>query len=105
MIAIFGFSSVQGSAIPSAVSPYSPIAHFTEYAVLAALLVFGAGGRRLTVSLAITLLLVCSLYGVSDEFHQRYVTGRTPDPVDWATDTAGAATALAAIALVRRRRT
>jgi VanZ family protein len=47
---------------------------------------------------------VCSLYGISDEFHQSFVPGRTPDPVDWATDTAGAGVALAGILIVRKRR-
>ena len=103
-LAIFGFSAIPGSAIPSAVSVFSPIAHFTEYAVLASLLVFGAGHRRLTVSLALLVLLACSVYGASDEFHQSFVPGRTPDPVDWATDTAGAGLAIGAVLAVRRRR-
>jgi VanZ family protein len=103
MVVIFGLSSVQGSSIPSAVGVYSPVAHFTEYAVLAVLMVFALGGRRLSVPVALVLLLACSAYGASDEFHQSFVAGRTPDPVDWATDTAGAALALASVAIVRRR--
>jgi VanZ family protein len=104
MVVIFAASSVPGSAIPGAVSVYSPLAHLIEYAVLAAFLVFALGGRRLTVAVALALLLACSIYGASDEFHQRFTPGRTPDPVDWATDTVGAGLALGAIAIVRRRR-
>ena len=104
MAAIFGFSSVHGSTIPSVLSAYAPVAHFAEYGVLALLLVFAAAGWRLSISLALALLLACSLYGVTDEFHQRFVPGRTPDPVDWATDTAGAGVAIGAIALLRARR-
>jgi VanZ family protein len=104
MLAIFAFSSFPGSDIPGTVVWLSPLAHFLEYAVLAALLVFATGRRGLTVPLALTLLLACSLYGVSDEIHQAFTPGRTPDPIDWAVDTAGAAGALTAIALARRRR-
>ena len=104
MLAIFGFSSLQGSMIPSSVVGYSPIAHLTEYAILAGLMVFAVGRPKISMPVALALLLACSLYGVSDEFHQRFVAGRTPDPVDWATDTAGAGLAIAAIAVVQRRR-
>jgi VanZ family protein len=53
-------------------------------------------------------LVLSSLYGVSDEFHQSFVPGRTPDVHDWMADTWGAAMAilvLLATALVLRRRT
>jgi VanZ family protein len=102
---IFALSSVPGDSLPNAGFDYSVIGHFTEYAILAGLLMFAAvGGRNLTVTLALTLLLACSLYGVSDEYHQSFVPGRTPDPIDWATDTAGAGASIAVIALARRRR-
>jgi VanZ family protein len=103
MLVIFGLSSLQGSTIPSTLADYSVLAHFTEYAILAGLLVFATGWRPPTVGLALALVLACSLWGVTDEFHQHFVPGRTPDPVDWATDTAGAAVSVAALAVVRRR--
>jgi len=31
----------------------------------------------------------CSLYGVTDEWHQVYVVGRTPSWLDWLADTIG----------------
>ncbi len=43
-------------------------------------------------------------YAVSDEIHQHYVSGRVGSPRDVAIDAAGVALALAATALVRRRR-
>ena len=51
---------------------------------------------------ALAALLVSSLYAATDELHQSYVDGRHGTPVDWAIDTAGAATA--AFALRARRR-
>jgi VanZ family protein len=104
LLVIFGLSSLPGSAIPSEVGDYSPIAHFVEYAVLGGLVMWALGPRTLWTRFALAALLACSLYAVSDEFHQSFVPGRTPDPVDWATDTVGAAVATAAIVVIRRRR-
>jgi VanZ family protein len=102
-LVIFGLSSMPGSAIPGSVADYSPVAHFTEYAVLAVLVVWATGRRRIGIGLALAVLLACSLYGASDEFHQSFTPGRTPDVVDWATDTLGAGTALATVMLITRR--
>ncbi|OIO71940.1 MAG: hypothetical protein AUJ56_02975 [Zetaproteobacteria bacterium CG1_02_49_23] len=33
---------------------------------------------------------VCSLYGISDEWHQSFVPGRDSDVADWLADTIGA---------------
>ena len=41
---------------------------------------------------------IASLYGISDEFHQSFVPGRTPDVVDWLADTSGALLAVLLIA-------
>jgi VanZ family protein len=67
-----------------------------------------AGGRwdGITPRAAALAWTICLLYGVTDEWHQRYVSGRTPAVDDWIADALGAATAvigLAAIAVVRRR--
>ncbi len=50
-----------------------------------------------------TAVIIASLYGISDEFHQSFVPGRTPDILDWAADTTGAF--LAALILTRLTRT
>ena len=39
-------------------------------------------------------LLFCSLYGLSDEWHQSFVAGRYSDISDWLADTAGTSLAL-----------
>jgi VanZ family protein len=36
----------------------------------------------------------CSLYGLSDEWHQSFVVGRESDFADWVADTSGAALAI-----------
>ena len=80
---------------------FSSAAHALEYAVLAVLLAFALEGRRRSLLVA---FLVAVLYGISDEFHQSFVPGRTPDPWDVACDAAGALAALALWAAWRRHR-
>ncbi len=103
--AIFAVSSVPGSNIPG---HYGTQAHFTEYAILAALVFFALRATRPAATAAIIALAVASAYGVTDEFHQSFVPLRTPDVVDWLVDTAGAAfgvgAALVIDAMVSRRR-
>jgi len=48
-------------------------------------------------------LLLTVAYGALDETHQRFVRGRTADPMDWAADGVGGAVAVAAIVWWRRR--
>ena len=76
--------------------------HFGEYALLCFL-----WWRLLRTSMpvrraALAALLIATLYAATDEIHQSFVDGRRGTPVDWAIDTAGAATA--AIAVTARRR-
>jgi VanZ family protein len=49
--------------------------------------------RALTVSTALTATLLTTAYGVTDEYHQSFVPGRTSDPLDVAKDLAGSAAA------------
>ena len=70
------------------------IAHFSEYAVLAALwiwaLVPALGRRGLIAAVAISVA-----YAASDEWHQSFVEGRDSDPVDFVVDCCGIAFAAA----------
>ncbi|MCK5831984.1 MAG: VanZ family protein [Methylococcales bacterium] len=43
---------------------------------------------------SIVSLFFCSLYGLSDEWHQSFVPGRDADVMDWVADTLGALIAL-----------
>jgi VanZ family protein len=53
-------------------------------------------------------VVIGSLYGGTDEFHQSFVPGRTADPLDWVADTLGvalgASLATAATLALRRPR-
>jgi VanZ family protein len=45
-------------------------------------------------TLALVSIAFCSLYGVSDEWHQSFVAGRSSDAFDWLADTVGASLAM-----------
>jgi VanZ family protein len=80
------------------------VAHFGEYALLAALWFWALapvlGRRALAAAAAISLL-----YAISDEFHQSFVEEREADPFDVAVDAAGIAVSLTLVwALITSRR-
>lgn len=99
---IFVFSAQPGSAVPGR---FATLAHLVVYAILGALLVAALlPGRDSGAAVAIAVLLA-SLYGVTDEFHQAFVPLRTPDVADWGVDTVGALVgALVVVALTNRAR-
>lgn len=70
------------------------IGHFGEYAILAVListlmLTFNkiATRKRYLVS----VVILCCIYAMTDEFHQSFVAGRSPKVFDVCVDTTGAA--------------
>jgi len=46
------------------------------------------------IILALLSITFCSLYGLSDEWHQSFVVGRESDFADWVADTSGAGLAI-----------
>ena len=65
-------------------------AHFTEYFILAVLVMFGL--KRNNVSKPVMkCILICSFYAMTDEFHQLFVAGRSGRVFDVMVDTSGAA--------------
>ena len=69
------------------------LVHFAEYGLLAFLWARALRTRMEARRAALVALVIASLYAVTDEFHQTFVEGRHGSPLDWAIDTAGAATA------------
>jgi VanZ family protein len=70
--------------------------HFFFYGILAALTLRAlARGewRRVTLRTVLGAILVSSAYGVSDEFHQRFVPGRDFERLDMIADAIGSAAA------------
>ncbi|MDO4854768.1 MAG: VanZ family protein [Coriobacteriia bacterium] len=59
--------------------------------------------ERMSLRLPLLAMVLASLYGISDEFHQIFVPQRSCDPADWAVDTIAALIgALICYALVKR---
>ena len=83
------------------------VAHFLMYGLFTLTLVIGAtrgfSTARRTPTRVVLAVVVASLYGISDEWHQSFVPGRDVSAWDWAADTVGALV-MAAIVLFAFRR-
>lgn len=106
MAAIFTLSSQpQLPSLPGGLA--GPTGHFIGYFILGAAFVRAfAGGRwsGVTPRVAAWSWIASAAYGLSDEFHQRFVPGRDASVDDLIVDAAGAAVAVGAAILWRRRR-
>lgn len=97
---IFGLSSMRGSSVPG---DFSVAGHLSVYLVLGAAYGFALAPHRSPVRVVCLAVVIASLYGISDEFHQSFVPGRQPDVMDWATDTIGALAGVWLFLLARAR--
>lgn len=84
--------------------PVSPFCHFNEYLIFGVLLANALRSHMGWPAACLLALAVASGYGITDEFHQSFVPGRTVDVLDWATDTCGAALGAAIVAAVQAAR-
>ena len=92
MAFIFVASSVPGSQLPAGM--WDKLAHLLVYAALGAFFMIPlSGGRvsRVTMTTAGASIVLSFLYGLSDEVHQMFTPGRSPDILDVVADTIGAA--------------
>jgi len=101
---LFAASSVPGDQVPAVgFDGADKVAHVVLYAVLGVLLVRAfrstSGGSRAKLVGVVTL--ATALYGASDELHQSFVPGRSPDVFDVLADTIGGV--LGALAATWRR--
>ncbi len=103
-ILIFAVSSVPSDSMKTPALPgIDKAAHLVEYFILAALL-YRALKAHAVAHVMLLTVIIATAYGITDEFHQRYVPGRTVSAADVAADAAGAA-AFAAAALFTKRST
>lgn len=100
MLVIFGLSCIPGKSIPKVgITSLDKVVHIIIYGILGALLIRAfwktrIASNRLNINLAgmiILSIIIASAYGVSDEWHQKFVKGRECDALDLAADIAGAA--------------
>lgn len=76
------------------------VAHFGAYWVLGTAL---ARGQHRTGWHWATAVALGMLYGASDEFHQSFVPGRSPDAADWVADALGTGAGVFSFHWWRRR--
>jgi VanZ family protein len=79
------------------------VAHLGTWAVLGALLWWACAPFGVWRGAAVAFI-VAALYGAADEFHQRFVGGRSADTWDWLADVAGSGAALILITAIVVRR-
>ncbi|MFF2484173.1 VanZ family protein [Paenibacillus sp. NPDC058071] len=79
--------------------------HYVSYFVLAAAIDFGIGAKADRLPYKALIVLLCGLYGVTDEYHQSFIPGRMPDIMDIRNDMIGALvwTLIIAIPPLKRR--
>ena len=99
MAAFFFVSDAPGPPpLPGSVSDM--VAHAVAYAALGAAMLRGMAGAewaRVDARGALLAALLAAAYGLTDEFHQSFVPGRTPELRDVAADALGAASGAALV--------
>jgi VanZ family protein len=106
LAAIFVASSLPGLPdLPAGLSDYT--GHFVAYLSLGVLLLRAVAGARwsgVTAASARTAWIWAAVYGITDEVHQVWVPNRVPSIADWLADAAGAASGVAIVLWIARRR-
>lgn len=71
--------------------PLRKCMHATVYLILSILILFALSRSNKKISHPIKLtIIICFLYAITDEFHQIFIQGRTPQITDVLIDTFGA---------------
>ena len=107
MAMLFGFSSLSTLPTPPGRFSFYDV-HVGAYAGLGVLAAraLGKGVRDVSWRHVAGAVLISSLYGVSDEYHQIFVPGRSFDVLDMAADAFGSivgAGAVGAWSIINRR--
>ena len=97
---IFWLSSKPALPVPMLFSHQDKIHHMGAYFIMGILAwrFFNDFFSKPTTVMIVSLCF-CSIYGISDEWHQSFVPGRETDVLDWLADTIGAILGLVAIQL------
>lgn len=101
MALIFAISSLHQAPLPSGVSDH--FGHSLGYAMLSVAFFWGFAGARwtgVTWLAGVRSVVFSVLYGLTDEFHQMFVAGRTAAWDDVAADLRGAVIGAALVGIL-----
>ena len=82
------------------VSPWDKLAHAVTFSILTMLLWFSTAGR-----MTIGIVVIVSICGALDEWHQAFLPGRSADIEDWLMDFGSAAITAAILSLYAKQQT
>jgi VanZ family protein len=101
-MALIFYSSSQSDPAPALThAVWDKLLHFGGYAVLGVFFALALRGEGLPIGRTILLAVVLtSLYGASDEYHQAFTPQRESDVNDWVADSVGGTIGAAAFAAV-----
>ncbi|WP_256761555.1 VanZ family protein [Cohnella sp. WQ 127256] len=109
MLAIFISSSRSGDQLDSVLpwvqkwlpglADFNPM-HYVAYFILGLTIAFAMGKRAATWTGCLLNIVICVVYGLTDEWHQSFVPMRTPDPLDLLHDGIGAGVASLLVLLI-----
>jgi VanZ family protein len=106
MAVIFAMSSsTRVPKLPAGLSDHT--GHFIGYGLLGAFAIRAfarASWTQIGIPSGWRAIVLSSAYGVTDEYHQSFVSSRTPSVADWLADTLGATTAVLVIIWLARER-
>jgi VanZ family protein len=89
---IFGVSAIPSRELPQTLPNSDKLIHMSEYAVLAVLFaraIRHTSQREWHLLIWVMAIAFVAFYGITDEFHQSYVSGRSSDLADWLADITG----------------
>lgn len=93
-IGIVSLSGTENPAAPGGIPFFDKLAHFCVFGLLATLIIRLVPEKLRWPWGATGVVLLVSLFGLSDEFHQSFTPGRSVEFADWVADTLGALVAV-----------
>lgn len=99
-VILFG-TSLPADAVPLQTSHIDKVLHFTIYTVFAFLLTRQISEDTSPWRAVLGAILVAAAFGAADEWHQRFIPGRSTELADWVADVSGATIGAMSYALFR----
>lgn len=97
-------TSLPQAAVPLQTSSIDKVLHFTIYTVFAYLLSRQISQDTTRWRAAAGAVVIALAFGAADEWHQRFIPGRSTELADWMADSAGAILGALVFVLLHRRK-